>query len=153
MQNLILYMALLTITKNDVYVEVAKTTSYTGLKMDGDSYERIFTTDEDQTLLDRFWEEGKSIVCNSLKRFLSSEEEAGEVFKLTLDLSKSFDDNQLDSMQQSLFSFFVMSITSKWYVFTNKPDAAEYSVSATSYLDDIIRKAYFKKKPTRPTYN
>ncbi len=144
----------LTIEQAQVYKEVAKTTSYTGSKMDdGKSYDRIFTTDEDQDMLNRFWDECKNSLSDSLKKVYSGDTEASGVYKLSLALSSSFDQNQVDSMQRSLFSFFVVSIISKWYVFTNKPEAAEYSAGAASYLDDVLRKAYFKKKPTRPTYS
>lgn len=145
----------LTLQKDAVYEEVAKTTSYTGSKIDNDpnAYERIFTTDEDREMLERFWNESKNTICNSLKKFLVSEEETDGTYTLTLEFSSSFNDNLLASMERSLFSFFVRSITSKWYAFTNKEETADYSASAASDLDDILRKAYYKKKPTRPTYS
>ena len=120
----------LKIKKEDVYNEVAKTTSYTGAKMEDDAaYERIFTTAEDKTMLERF------------------------TYTLTLELSASFDDSLLESMERSLFSFFVMNITAKWYTFTNKNEATDYAAGAATNLEDIMRKAFFKKKPRRPTYN
>jgi hypothetical protein len=46
---------ILTVNKEKVYEEVAKTTSYTGAKMDDElAYDRIFTTDEDKSMLERF---------------------------------------------------------------------------------------------------
>lgn len=56
---------------NEVYQEVAKTTSYTGAKMDTDenAYDRIFTTDEDKTMLERFWNESKNMIAGSLKNY------------------------------------------------------------------------------------
>lgn len=144
----------LTINKEAVYEEVAQTTSYTGSKMDDEhAYDRIFTTDEDKSMLERFWNECKNTVCNSLKRVLAGEAEANGVFSLSLELSTSFDEALTDSMQRSLFSFFVMNITSKWYTFTNKEEATGYASEAATYLEDIMRKAFFKKKPVRPTYD
>ncbi|MDO4165550.1 MAG: hypothetical protein Q4D56_14390 [Bacteroides sp.] len=144
----------LTVNKDEVYEEVAQTTSYTGAKMDDEhAYDRIFTTDEDQTMLERFWNECKNTVCNSLKKVLDSEAETNNVYKLTLNLSSSFDSTLTESMQRSLFSFFVMSITAKWYTFTNKAEATGYATEAATYMEDILRKAFFKKKPVRPTYN
>ena len=50
----------LTIDKESVYKEVAQTTSYTGSKMaDADAFERILTTDVDNSMLERFWSECK----------------------------------------------------------------------------------------------
>lgn len=144
---------ILSLNKKEVYDEVEKTTSYTGAKKaDSKEYERIFATDDDKQMLERFWQESKNVICNSLKRFIVNEEEIGDVYKLTLEFSSSFDETLLESMQRSLFSFFVMTITSKWFVIANKPEAEEYATAALSNAEDIMRKAFFKKKPQRPTY-
>lgn len=143
----------LTVNKEKVYAEVAQTTSYTGAKMDDElAYDRIFTTDEDKSMLERFWSESKNTVCNSLKKTLQGEVEADGEYILSLGLSNSFDEALTESMERSLFSFFVMNITAKWYTFTNKEEAAGYATEAATYMEDIMRKAFFKKKPIRPTY-
>lgn len=144
----------LTISKESVYDEVAKTTEYTGAKMDDEhAYEVISTTEEDKVMLERFWEECKIMVCNSMKKVLQSETESNGEYNITLNLSTSFDTSLTESMQRSLFSFFVMNITAKWYTFTNKSEATGYATEAATYIEDIMRKAFFKKKPRRPTYN
>ena len=145
---------ILTVNKEKVYEEVAQTTSYTGAKMDDEhAYERIFTTDEDKSMLERFWNESKNTVCNSLKKILLSEIEASGEYQLSLGVSSSFDEALTESMNRSLFSFFVMSITAKWYTFTNKEEATGYATEAAIYMEDVMRKAFFKKRPIRPTYN
>ena len=133
---------------------MAKTTEYTGAKMDDEhAYEVISTTDEDKAMLERFWNECKNMICNSLKKVLVSEVEAEGEYSLTLGLSTAFDESLTESMQRSLFSFFVMNITAKWYTFANKSEATGYATEAATYIEDIMRKAFFKKKPTRPTYD
>ena len=74
-------------------------------------------------------------------------------YELRLDVSKSFDEALLPSMWLSLRSFFVHNIVAKWYIYTNKGEAGDYADKATTLLDDIHRKAVYKKKPTRPTYD
>lgn len=144
----------LSVDKKQVYEEVAQTTSYTGAKMeDENAYERIFTTDEDESMLERFWNESKNTICNSLKKMLVTESDDDGVYVLSLEVSNAFDDALIDSMQRSLFSFFVMNITAKWYIFANKNEAGEYASQAATFVDDIMRKVFYKKKPTRPTYN
>lgn len=146
---------ILNVNKEDVYSEVAQTTAYTGAKMDDEhAYENISTTDEDKSMLERFWSESKNMICNSLKKMLLSEEETEEgKYSLKLGLSTAFDESLTESMERSLFSFFVMNITSKWYTFANKSEATGYAAEAATYIEDIMRKAFFKKKPTRPTYD
>jgi len=144
----------LTVNKEKVYEEVAQTTSYTGAKMEDEhAYDRIFTTDEDKSMLERFWNESKNTVCNSLKKILLNEIEASGEYQLSLGVSSSFDEALTESMNRSLFSFFVMSITAKWYTFTNKEEATGYATEAAIYMEDVMRKAFFKKRPIRPTYN
>lgn len=145
----------LSVEKDKVYKEVAKTTEYAGSKMsDSAAYELIPTTDEDKDMLERFWEESKNIICNVIKKVIISAKESGGqpagVFILTLGLSNSFDENLTESMQSSLFSFFVMNIVSKWFSFINKEESASYSTEGSVYLEDIKRKAFYKKSPVRP---
>ncbi|MCM1356433.1 MAG: hypothetical protein NC212_08520 [Staphylococcus sp.] len=146
----------ITIEKEQVYEEVAQTTAYTGAKMDGDedAYDRISTIDEDQGLLERFWNESCVAVCGKLRRFLKGGfTEESSKFALVLEVPSGFNPALLVSMQKELFSFFVMNITAKWYAFTNKKEAGDYAVSAMTLLEGVHRKACYKKKPSRPVYD
>lgn len=142
------------IIKANVYDEVAKTTSYTGAKMDGDgsAYERIFTTDEDQQMLERFWDEAANAVTEQLKPFIKSllgTKDNVIGYYATLSLSSAFDETLSDSIESGLFSFFVNAIVSKWYKFTNKGEADAYATDAAGMMDDVMRKVYYRKKPQR----
>ena len=150
----------ITVSKNKVYNEVAKTTSYTGAKkMAGDesAYERIFTTDEDQLMLERFWMECCNEATNEFRPFIVSvtEQNDSETISLennytaTLSMPSAFDENLVTSMQNSLFSFFVNSISGKWYKMTNKEEYDSYLKDAHTNLMDVRSKLYYRKKPTR----
>lgn len=149
----------LSINKSSVYEEVAKTTSYTGAKMEGDetAYDRIITTDDDRTMLERFWREACNAATEQLKPFVVSVSEQPEVntlsmeqnYDVKLELSSSFDMSLRDSIETSLFSFFVAVIVSKWYKFTNKQETESYASDAVGMMDDVMRKIYYKKKPKR----
>lgn len=144
----------LSVNKEEVYEEVSKTTSYTGAKKgDEESYERIPITAGDREMLERYWSESKNAIAGSLKKFLTGEQEEGGNYTLTLELSASFDESLLESMERSLFSFFVMNITAKWFTLANKQEATDYAAGAAANVEDIMRKAFFKKKPKRPTYS
>ncbi|MCM1318757.1 MAG: hypothetical protein NC217_00010 [Muribaculaceae bacterium] len=173
----------LTLSKEDVMKEVAVTTAYTGGKMDKDenAFNRISTVDEDETHLERFWEECRADLCQELIGLVTFEGMTTttsavqpvnpdvpvltaiaptlpgvtlkEHYELRLDVSRSFDSALLPSMKLSLFSYFVHGIAAKWYIYTNKGEAGDYADKASTLLDDIHRKALYKKKPTRPTYD
>lgn len=145
----------ITISKSDVLKEVAQTTSYTGAKKVGDdgALDRIATVDEDQPELQRFWDESRAEVAQTFIRLLANEGMSGDNYQLKLNVSVSFDMSLLPSMQLGLFSYFVQNITGKWYVFTNKEEAGAFADRGSALLQEVKEKAFFKKMPTRPTYN
>lgn len=145
----------LSVKQSEVFKEVAQTTSYTGAKMNDDTsaYERISTVDEDQSELRRFWDESRAEVAQTFIRMLTSEGMDGDDYNLVLNVSVAFDTSLLPSMRLGLFSYFVQSIAAKWYVFTNKKEAGAFADVGKSILGEVKEKAFFKKKPTRPTYD
>lgn len=150
---------ILHIQKLSVYDEVAKTTSYTGAKMQEDegAYDRIFTTDADRLMLERFWNEACDGATEQLKPFLNSAVtqnvshgvDLTADYDVTLALSNSYDRNLDASVLTSLYSYFVSFIVSRWYKFTNKNEAESYFNDAVGMMDDVMRKLYYRKKPTR----
>jgi hypothetical protein len=70
-------------------------------------------------------------------------------YNVELELSSSFDDNLTEAISTSLFSFFVASIVSKWFIFANKPEAESFTIGAAGIMDDIMRKIYYKKRVSR----
>lgn len=142
-----------TITKSDIYAEVHKATAYEEEKLGDDSVkERIATIAEDEEVLDRFWEETKTTLCLALRRVLDSESETSGTYTVNLNLSGSFDETLWPTMEGDIKTFFVKNIAAKWFAMTYKDKEAEYTTEAASFLENALRKAYFCKKPTRPTY-
>ena len=63
----------LSIKKANVYDEVAKLTGYVGAKNiedTGKAYDRVFTTDDDRLMLERFWREAVGAITDEVKRFI-----------------------------------------------------------------------------------
>jgi hypothetical protein len=143
----------LTITKSDIYEEVAKTTAYIGAKNkleDGKSaFDQVFVTDADLTMIDRFFNESLDSLRNVLKRFVSGVSVADVTITWQLEMPSIFDDNLLESIKSSANSFLVNSIIGKWCEITANDKVKEYADNAAALLLDIKDKAFFKKKPTR----
>ena len=149
--------------KADVLNEVARTTAYEGKKAsDEGAYERIFTTEEDRSMLQRFWDEAASSMTESLKRFVTSvddsyttsDEEGGTsetlpAYVANLALSSSYDTALTSSVEKSLFSYFVNAIVSKWNNFVKKDGVQRYEEEANNNMTDILSKLFYKKRPTR----
>lgn len=153
--------------KAEVLNEVAQTTAYEGKKTTGEegAYERMFTTDEDKSMLQRFWDEAASAVTESMKRFVTSVADtysettqdadgsaattAKEGYVANLEVSGSYDTALTSSINKSLFSFFVNAIVSKWNNFVKEGQVERYESEANSALHDIMSKLFYRKKPTR----
>lgn len=149
-------MATFTINKSDVLEEVAKQTAYVGAKTilsDGrTAYEQIFTTSDDYTMLERFWNEALSFTTGSLKKYMSAAPTfVNSILTVTLELPARYDKNQNETVQKSLFSYFANYITSKWMAIANKTDAEYYEKYANENMKDVLQKIFTIKKPTRPT--
>ena len=149
------------VNKISVYDEVAKTTSYIGAKMDQEgAYQRIFTTDEDRTMLERFWVETAATATEMLKEYavMVNQNESGAYdlendYDVTLDMPSNYDDTQTSSINNSMYNYFVASILTKWFKIVNKEEAEAYAIDATAMLNDVKNKMYNRTRPKRPNYD
>lgn len=143
----------LTITKSEIYEEVAKTTAYIGAKNkleDGKSaFDQVFVTDADLTMIERFFNESLDALRNVLKQFISGGSGVDGTITWQLEMPSRFDDNILESINSSANSFLVNSIIRKWCEITANDKVKVYADNAAALLLDIKDKAFFKKKPTR----
>lgn len=144
----------LTVSREDVYAEVAKTTDYTGSKLieqDSQARDRILITDEDLKTLGRFWEDTCSLASERLKEMYESGGGLkGEEYRVTLRVSVAFDKGLQPSIESALRSFFIATITGKWYVYANKGEAQAYFDEAGALIEDVRRKLYSRKMIRSP---
>lgn len=140
------------ISKEDVYLEVAQTTSYTGAKMshDPDAYDRVFTSREDRSQLERFWNEASAALAEALREFLAGDDYDKEGLRLSLSLSVAFDNALQAAVERDAFSYMVSYITFKWFAIANPKDAPQYADQAAALLEAIRRKVYHRRRPARP---
>ena len=143
----------LTIKKNDIYEEVAKTTAYIGKKAtvdDGKSaFDQIFVTEADLAMIERFFNESLDALRNVLKRFISGGSGVDGTINWELEMPSRFDGNLLSSINSSANSFLVNSIIWKWCEIAANDKSKEYADNAAALLLEIKDKVFFKKKPTR----
>lgn len=145
----------LKVSRSDVYEEVDKTTDYTGSKLissnDQGARDRIVATQTDLKELSRFWEETCVAVNERLREmFVSASLPSATDYKVTLQVSSAFDQELVPSIQATLRSFFIVTITGKWYVFSNKGESGAYFTEAGSLMEDIRRKLYSRKMIKSP---
>lgn len=144
----------LTFNKKDILSSVALLTGYAGahLSEDGSKYDIVSTSDNDSAILSRFYEEAKNTFLLSFKRVLLNESEKDGTTVVTCELSASYDGNLTPSVLNDLNSYFIQSIVSKWYSYTNKDGVESAALEATSFLESARRKVFSKRRPMRPVY-
>lgn len=144
--------------KANVMGEVEKTTSYAGRKIDQaatpvegqeTAYERVRTTAGTEELLTRFFDEAASFATSRMVRFISSTTTNSTSYTANLSLTDRFDEALVPYINDSLFSYFVSFILSRWFKISNKQEAETYMADANAMLDDVMRKIYFRSAPTR----
>lgn len=144
----------LKVEKSDIYEEVGTTTDYTGSKLvseeDKDVRDRILTTEEDLATLGRFWDETAAAASDKLKAMLRQEINDDEKYEVVLEVSRSFDKELVPSIESSLRSFFILTISGKWFLFANKGEADGYVSRGMEMMEDIRRKLYSRMRPKSP---
>ena len=142
----------LSIAKERVYDEVDKTTAYAGAKMAGGdgAYDRIFTTEEDRELLERFWQEACATCDGALKPFLKhAGEREGDYVRL-LELPASYPQQLTPSVEDDLSASLTLYIAGKWFAVAAGQEAEACLADAAVRLDAAMRKLYYRKAPERP---
>lgn len=138
----------LTVSKDTVYQEVAKTTAYTGAKMKDEpqAYDRIPVIDADKVQLDRFWREACHTATQLFMPFLVTTEQNAD-YVAELQMSSSYDVSLNDSVQGALGSMFVNHLIRKWFEVTNRGDLELYQQLEIDALRKLRSMIYFRKKP------
>ncbi|MCC8070474.1 MAG: hypothetical protein LIO90_01570 [Bacteroidales bacterium] len=144
----------LTIRKSEVLAEVVATTSYAGAKLEADlsAYERVAATVADGPQLERYWQEARAGLCSALRRVLVEEGMVGDEYRVELEVSASFDEALVPTMVESLGSYMAQAIIGRWYLLANREDAAGMLAGSQQMLADLLRTAYHKRRPSRPSY-
>ena len=137
---------LLTVSREDVYSEVEKTTEYTGAKMmhaDEGAHDRLAVTEADRELLSRFFDEAAGVATDDEVTL----DEAG--YEARLSMSDSFDEHLSESARTSLRNFFVAAVIAKWCKIVSSDAGAAYSADATAAMLDVRSKIFNRKRPQK----
>jgi hypothetical protein len=133
-----------------VWNEVAKVAEYTGAKSaEEGAYERIMLTDEDAKSFERFWVETASLANDQLKDMLKGSSALDKDYDITLAVSKQYDTVLTPSIEASLKGFFISALLAKWFMLANKAEAELYATESNAMMQDVMRKLYHRKRPTR----
>lgn len=152
----------LTINQQEVYNEVYAKTNYVSAKMvdeegnEGTSIDRISTIDEDKPELDMFWDECREYLVEQFQTMLVEEgmrepNEGEETlnYSFTVGVQDGFNQALLPTAQIGLFNYFVYGILGRWFMYTNKDEAAAYLTMSEDRLGGVkskLTKRIFTRK-------
>ena len=142
-----------TINRQQVIDEVAKTTAYIGAKIldsDAKAYERLSTTEADTVMLERFWHESRDNICSELRRIISAECSAEDDNLFEFSIWASADYTLIPTIESGLFSYFVQYITGSWLALAGSDRADGYLTKAANTLCDLRRKILCRRMPVHP---
>lgn len=146
------------IKKSVVYNEISKISSYIGAKrIDADQkiYERVFSTEDDRELLERYWREAKSMVLALLSRWLitttfpenSQTVDDAEVWSVTLIMPDAFKKELAYGIDEDIHSFMINEILFKWLAVSEPKEAEYYKAVAETKSEAITDKLLFRTRP------
>lgn len=141
----------ITVTRDTVYEEVSKTTSFDGAKKDAEdgTYERVMTTEDDRQMLARYFDEAAQAAEAALSDLPTDDTTDGEQWGVTLRLPDAFNDKAAQSINADMFSYFCESILGKWYATTLYDVSERHTLLSAGFLQDALRKIWFRAAPSR----
>lgn len=145
----------ITINKEKIYGEVTRTSLYTGAKHpEGNPgmLSRVAVIDADRPLLSRFCDEALASASLTLRQVLGSVVTEGNDIIIVFCLSHAADDTQTSGIADTLADYMKTAVIARWLAFSDKAEAETYTAEARRLLDECLRKALYKRKPTRPKY-
>ena len=144
----------ISINKDEVYEEVAKTTAYIGgknLDANGKSlYDQVFGTDADREMLEGSWRDAIGDVSAALESVLTTERsDSDEEETFGLRVSNLFKESLVKTLETTAFSYVVNKIVVEWCLVVSKDKAEDYLSKANALLVKMDAILYMRKRPTR----
>lgn len=141
----------ISITKQEVFEDVALHSAYTGEKENADPnfFRKVATVKADNPLLLRFWSDMASRISERLQAFVSMFNCSDDLFSLTLMLSGAYDDTLTPGVKTDLKSALVAGVAARWYAFAYPEKTAELENREEKLLDSVISKLCHRKPPVK----
>ena len=144
----------ISINKDEVYEEVAKTTAYIGgknLDANGKSlYDQVFVTDADREMLEGYWNASIGDVSVALDSVLAYQNSySGEEETFGLRVSNLFNESLVKTLETTAFRYVVNKVVAEWCLVVSKDKAEDYLSKANALLVKMDAILYIRKRPTR----
>ena len=143
----------LTVEKEAVMQEVMRLTHYAGDRKTGDegAYDRMAAMESDAEMLEQFWKAACTAVTELFKPYIKQVDSSGDTYEAVMDMPSLYDTSLNESIEGSLQGFFVNTMAGKWFALTDTDGkaAATAAAEALGYMQDVEKKMYHRKRPSR----
>lgn len=145
----------ISINKAAVISEVALVTAYQGGRSKNvpEDFTRVYISDADASLLEKYWSECAAEIDKELKTFITGNTTSATEYAMTLTMPSNYDASMDNSVNVSLKTYAVNAILSKWFAITEPASSERYANVAAAAMQSAHSKLWFRKKPTRTTPN
>lgn len=134
------------INKDTTYTEVKKIAEYVAAKTN--NYELIRLINEDNELLNSFWEESISTILDLFKSFIATRDTTVN-FIVTLQDNDCTNTQVQASMVDTLKIYLSNFIVAKWLAVVSLKEAEAYVNTAKMQMQTIKRMLYHREPPKR----
>lgn len=142
----------ISITQEEVFLEVSKQTDYIGTKMTGDedARDRIATTDADAALLRSYWAEAVDELVGKCGRLVVNQP-APDATTLTLRLSmpSNWDTAKGANLRSMMARYIAKYVIQAWDKLSNKKEAEAHNKDALTLLEGINCMIHATRRPRR----
>ena len=141
------------INKAEIFNEVSLNSAYTGAKSspeDSGFFDRVATVEADEELLSKFWTEMCGETTDRLREFIQTTATTAEAFKLTLEVSGSYDDSLTGSVTADISSAFTAGMCAGWFRFSVPALSEQWRLDSANLFRRAISKLCYRKRPQRP---
>lgn len=143
----------LRVSKTGVFHDVGATSGYVGQRLteDGDPYGRIALTSGDAEQLERYWQEGMSVLTDALKDYLEeiTEDTTDGRYTFVLSVPSNFDVRLNDSLSRTCHTYLVNAMLAQWFDVSNRKDRDRYAALAADALQSLRRSLSYRLAPTK----
>ncbi len=146
----------ISITKDRIFREVARTTAYLGAKgalaaANGEIFDRLATDVGDHPLLGAFLDEAVAALAGRLKGVVTALDVAPDAVSVSFALSGSYDDAMTPAVEQGVEAYLGAAVTAYWLRMADPAKEARWREEAEAKAEGIIAAVYFRKAPKRKT--
>ena len=137
------------IRKDLVLEEISRLTGYTGKTSNEVDIDNVAVTADEEKLIAPFWTNSVNKLFGVVRRFRVSVNNDADGISYNFDMPSSFDVKAISSIEETMQSFVVNSICSKWFNISKKEEVSYYISESERDSANIQLLLNKKCKPTK----